>query len=128
MIYFKCMPDFPMLFFALLVTAISMLSVGMIFAMIGARFRDVYPVIASVLQVGFLLTPIMWNANLIPGRAILAVYVNPFYYFVELLRCSLLNTSAPAIAIGGGIGIAITGTLGMFVLFARYRHRIPFWL
>ena len=128
LIYFQCMPNVLMLLFALFVTAISMLFVGMVFAMIGARFRDVCPVIGSILQVGFLLTPIMWNVSLIPGRAILAVYMNPFYYFVEFLRSSILNTSPPTFAMKGCISIAVGSSLVMFLSFARYRHRIPFWL
>jgi len=128
LIYFKCMPNLLMVFFALFVIAVSMFSIGMIFAMIGARFRDVQPVIASILQVGFLLTPIMWNADLIPGRAILAVYLNPFYYYVDLLRSAILNTPAPMIAIKGSVTIAVFGTLLMFLVFSKYRHRIPFWV
>ncbi|WP_420421781.1 ABC transporter permease [Simkania sp.] len=128
LICFKCMPNFPLVFFALAVIAVSMLSIGTLFAMIGARFRDVQQVIASILQVGFLLTPVMWNADMIPGRAILAVYMNPFYYYVELLRCALLNTHPPAIVIKGCVAIALGGTALMLLVFSRLRHRIPFWL
>lgn len=128
LIYFKCVPNFPMVLFALVVIAVSMLSIGTLFAMIGARFRDVQQVIASILQVGFLLTPVMWNASMIPGRAILAVYMNPFYYFVELLRSGVLNTHAPAMVIKGSVMIAVGGTVLMLFVFSRLRHRIPFWL
>lgn len=128
LIFFKCMPNFMLLLFALTVIGVSMLSIGTLFAMIGARYRDVQQVIASILQVGFLLTPIMWNAEMIPGRAILAVYANPFYYFVELLRCAVLNTYPPAIVIQGSVSIAVGGTLLMLLVFSRFRHRIPFWL
>ena len=128
LIYFKCMPNFALIFFALAVIAVSMLSIGTLFAMIGARYRDVQQVITSILQVGFLLTPIMWNADMIPGRAILAVYANPFYYFVELLRSAVLNTYPPAIVVKGSVAIAVGGTLLMLLVFSRFRHRIPFWL
>lgn len=128
LIYFKCMPNLIMVFCSLAVTAVAMFSIGMIFAMLGARFRDVQQIVGSVLQVGFLLTPIMWNANMVPGRAIVAVYMNPFYYFVEFLRSGILNQSPPSIAVKGCLAIAIGGLALMLIVFARYRHRIPFWL
>jgi len=125
---FKCVPNFPLFFLALLITTISMFSVGMLFAMIGARFRDVPQVLTSLLQVGFLLTPIMWRADMVPGRAILAVYLNPFYYFVELIRSAVLNVSPPAIVYKGSVAIALAGTAIMLLFFSRFRHRIPFWV
>lgn len=128
LIFFRCMPNFPMVLLALLIIGVSMFSIGTIFAMVGSRFRDVQPVVASILQVGFFLTPIMWQIDVFPGRAILAVYLNPFYYFVELLRSAILNNPMPAIVLKGSISIAVAGTLLMFFLYARMRHRIPFWV
>jgi len=128
LIVFKCMPNSLMILFTLLVTFVSMFSFGMLFAMVGVRFRDVQQVITSVLQVGFMLTPIMWKAEMIPGRAVLAVYLNPFYYFVELFRSSLLNVSPPALVVWGGVVMALGGTLLMVTVFSRMCHRIPFWV
>lgn len=128
LIFFRCMPNFLLLFYALVVTALSMLSIGTLLAMIGARFRDVQQVIASILQVGFLLTPIMWKASMVPGRAIYAVYANPFYYYIELIRGALNNQMPEAVVMKGSAIICLGGMALMFLVYGRMRHRIPFWV
>ncbi|MGH8605227.1 MAG: ABC transporter permease, partial [Gammaproteobacteria bacterium] len=68
--------------------------VGLLFGMVCARFRDIPQIIASLLQVAFFLTPIIWRPELLGERAAFA-HMNPFFHFVELIRAPLLG-SAPS--------------------------------
>ena len=128
LIYFKIIPNFAYLFMSFIIIAIAMISIGLLFALIGARFRDVQQVIMSILQVGFLLTPIMWKPEMIPGRLIFALWLNPFYHFVEILRAPLLGIAPSPMALKGSLGITLLGSAIMVLIFARLRHRIPFWV
>lgn len=128
LIYFKIVPDFTSLLFTMGVIAVSMFSVGMLLAMVGTRYRDVQQVIASILQIGFLLTPIMWKPEMLPGRVMIAVWLNPFYHYVELLRSSFMGVFPPALAWKGALMIAAGGTALMVLMFARARHRLAFWV
>ncbi|MCY3974688.1 MAG: ABC transporter permease [Simkaniaceae bacterium] len=128
LILFRCIPNVPLLVFALLVTGCAMFCFGILFAMSGARFRDLHPIVTSLLQLGFLLTPIVWKADMIPGRVALTVYINPFYYFTDMLRSALAGFPCPAIAVKGSLLITCGGAALMVWLFSRFKRRIPLWV
>ncbi len=59
-------------------------AVSLLFGAFCARFRDVPQIIASVMQIAFFLTPIMWYANRLESntRAYLLIRYNPFFYLL----------------------------------------------
>jgi ABC-2 type transport system permease protein len=102
-------------------------SVGIVIGGLSARFRDVPPIVSSVMQVAFFLTPVFWTPESLKGRDAF-VSLNPFYYLLDIVRLPLLGEApAPAMwliviamAAGGGI-LAV-------IFFARYRARIAYWV
>lgn len=49
-------------------------------------FRDLRPIITIVLQIGFYLTPIFWNLNVMPESYRTVISYNPVYYIVQGYR------------------------------------------
>jgi ABC-2 type transport system permease protein len=99
---------------------------AMILGPLCARFRDIPMIVASIIQVAFFMTPILWSASQIPERAIF-VGANPFYHFIEIARDPLLGGTG---SLGNWLGcLAITLVMGTaaFLFFARYRARIAYW-
>ena len=111
---------------ALVLLLINGLWVGLLFGLIGVRFRDFPLIVNSVVQVMFFITPIIWRPQMLPERAIILEY-NPFYHFVEILRDPLLG-SVPGwdhwVAV---LLITLLGWLLTLAAYARYRWRIPYW-
>ena len=101
--------------------------IGLLFGLISARFRDVPQVMASVMQVGFFLTPIMWKPELIPDRT-LVLDLNPFFYLVEIVRAPLLGSIPPLSVWLATIGITLSGWVVAFYFFQRFRWRIAYWV
>ena len=92
-----------------------------------ARFRDVAPIVGSVMQIAFFLTPIIWKPELIGGNAALLVF-NPFYPLLAVVRDPLLGTVP-----GGALWAAALAWSAMllvagWILFARVRGRLAFWV
>jgi len=101
--------------------------VGMTLGGLSARFRDVPPIVGSIMQVAFFLTPIFWTPGALPNRE-LFVHLNPFYYLVEVVRMPLLGKT-PALSIWlVVIGMNCVGALVAVVFYARYRSRIAYWV
>ncbi|MEA2898719.1 MAG: lipopolysaccharide transport system permease protein [Bradyrhizobium sp.] len=103
--------------------AIVSLSIGII----SARFRDVPPLIGSVVQIVFFVTPIFWKPELLKGREYVTD-LNPFFHLLEIVRAPLLGSmpsakSYFAVLLITLINIVITG-----VFFSRYRSRISYWV
>lgn len=103
-------------------------SFGLIFAMLGSRYRDISQMIKSLVQVIFFVTPIMWSPNLLPANKMFLVLLNPVYSFIQLIRAPLLG-QVPTFT-NYFIALSVMGA-GMFIafkLFTRCRARIIYWI
>ena len=101
--------------------------VGLLLGLVSSRFRDVPPIVASIMRIAFFLTPIIWMPSLLPRKAALLDY-NPFFHFLELVRAPLLG-QAPALASWLVVlGILIGGWLVTLALFRRYRWSVAYWV
>ncbi len=101
--------------------------VGLLLGLISARFRDVPPIVESIVRVAFFLTPIIWKPELVPDRALVLDF-NPFYHVVELVRAPLLG-QVPALHSWLAVaGFALAGWLLTLIMYRRYRWRIAYWL
>ncbi len=117
-----------MLIPGLILFYINALSYGLTLAMIGARFRDVTQIIKSLVQVVFFVTPVMWNPEILPPAKRFIANLNPFYAFIEFIRCPLIGTM-PSITSWLMVSvITLAGCYLSFKLFCRYRSRIIYWL
>lgn len=101
--------------------------IGLLFGLLSARFRDVPPIVASVVRIAFFLTPIIWMPGLLPGRAMLLDF-NPFFHFVELMRAPLLGQAPELVSWLAVLGITFGGWVVTFSLFCHYRWRIAYWV
>lgn len=101
--------------------------VGLLFGLLSARFRDVPLILASVVQVMFFITPVIWRPEMLPGRALL-LDLNPFFHMIEVVRAPLLGTAPGWENWIAAIAITLIGWAITFVLFAAYRWRIAYWV
>jgi lipopolysaccharide transport system permease protein len=114
----------------LLLWLIDAFAISLLFGAFCARFRDVPQIIASVLQIAFFITPIMWNANLLEGRQgfDLLISYNPFYYLLEITRAPLLGMPLTADVVAKALIVSGVITAVSAVAFARARGRIAYWV
>jgi ABC-2 type transport system permease protein/lipopolysaccharide transport system permease protein len=94
---------------------------------LATRYRDITEIISNIMQISFFVTPILWMPDML-GRSLGVLDFNPFYHFVELLRAPLLGQAPEALSWWVVLGITAVGWIAAFLLFARYRGRIAYWL
>lgn len=112
---------------ALLVVAVAGAGVGLVLAVIGARYRDLQPAMSMSAGVLMLLSPVVWRAEQLQVNE-WVVRFNPLYYFIRLLRDPLLNEVSPIeIWIGTSAGAIALFVLG-FLVFLGARRRLYHWL
>ena len=80
--------------------------VGLLLGIISARFRDVPPIVASIVRILFFVTPIIWMPELMPGRALVLDF-NPFFHFVEVVRAPLLGQVPGSVSWIAVLGITL---------------------
>ena len=111
----------------LILICINGVSLGMLFGTLCARFRDIPPIVATITQMMFLLTPILWHPDQIPRRWPLVAF-NPFYYLVELIRQPLLGQSPSLLVWSVALAMTLVGFIVALAFFSRFRDRIVYWL
>ena len=119
---------------ALAVIVANGLWVAFLAGIIATRFRDIPPVMASLVQLMFFMTPIVWDyadfrdrGGTVAERARLAEF-NPFLHFLEILRAPMIGD--PIVARHWIVALAITVLGWALALLAmrNYRARVPYWV
>ncbi|MCX7973242.1 MAG: ABC transporter permease [Candidatus Aminicenantes bacterium] len=102
------------------------LGLSFIFASAQVKVRDVQHIVAIVFQALFYATPIIYSINFLPEKFRWLMYLNPFYYFVELLRYPVYYLSFPPIKIFGPVvGLTVAAfLLGLFI----FKHREKYFV
>ena len=111
----------------LVLIAINMLAGGLLLGMVCARFRDIPPIVANVVQLAFFVSPILWKPELL-GDAMVWMAFNPFYALLETVRGPLREGGGPPLAWLAAIFYTTLHVVLAGFLFARFRSRIAFWV
>src|SRR3546814_11955329 len=99
------------------IVILNALWVGIVFALVGARFPDLKHLVNSIFMFAFLLTPIIWHADNMPPGSLSGTLMrfNHFYHLVELVRapilCTQIDVSPPmylaVMTVGGGTIVVV---------------------
>jgi len=111
----------------LVLITITGIWVAILLGMISARFRDVPPIVASIVQVVFFVTPVMWPIQALGSNAWWA-QLNPFFAAIDVLRGPLLGQSTAPYSWSILLVATALGCAASFAFFARFRSRIAFWV
>ena len=108
-------------------------SIAIVAGIIATRFRDIPPIIASVVQLVFYLTPIVWEYDTLANnphvgdRARLAE-LNPVMHFLEILLEPMLGQAIVwrHWAVVGAI--TVVGWAAALLVLRNYRFRVAYWV
>jgi len=92
-----------------------------------ARFRDISPIVSSVAQLAFFVTPVIWKPELIGARAALLA-LNPFHALLEIMRAPLLGEPAGVAVWASALAYSFFLVAGSWALFVRARPRLAYWV
>lgn len=114
---------------AFLLLVLNGLWIALLAGIIATRFRDIPPIIASLTQLLFFMTPIVWSYERLKSNPLSAyVELNPVMHFVEILRQPLLGQ--PIVwrhwAVVGVI--TVVGCTVSLVCLRNYRSRVAYWV
>jgi ABC-2 type transport system permease protein len=119
--------------FALL--AVNGAWVALLFGIVSTRFRDLNPILQSVVQLAFFLTPIVWmyddlinSANAAVAERARLVELNPLMHFVEIVRRPLLGQEQLWHHWVIVLVITVLGWAATMVVLRRFRSRVPYWV
>jgi ABC-type polysaccharide/polyol phosphate export permease len=108
--------------------SLNLLWMALLASVLCARYRDLPPLIANVVQVGFYLTPIIWPPHLLPGRAAIILELNPLAHIVAVVRNPLLGEMPTPLNWTATIALAIVGWTVTIIFYGYCKRRIAYWL
>jgi lipopolysaccharide transport system permease protein len=112
----------------LLIVAANGAWITVVLGLIGARFRDIPPLVANLMQVMMFVTPVFWNLSQFPASAQGYLKLNYFLHLLQILRAPMMGETPELISYVVTILGAAIGWLFAFVLFAHFRRRVAYWL
>lgn len=98
----------------------------LLFGILGARFKDFGQIMGAVMTFAFFVTPVFWESSRLGDFQFVAT-LNPLYHFLNVVRGSLLSAPDLGLSFLVAGGFAIAMPLAAFAMFAKFRHRLPYW-
>ncbi len=128
----RLVPLSPKLLIALpivLLIAVNGLFLGLWLGSAVARFRDVQPLVNSILGVIIFFSPVFYRLNdLSSGIRNGLLAWNPLTYLISAFRAPLIGAPlATSFYVGTAVVTVVNVVLGL-VVFARARSRLPYWV
>ncbi|MCF7983335.1 MAG: ABC transporter permease [Thiohalocapsa sp.] len=112
---------------AIAIILVNGMWMGLLLGLLSTRFRDIPQIIGSVVQVMFFITPIIWKTDMLPGRA-LFLDLNPFYYYVQLVRAPMMGHLPSLEIIAGVVLLTVLGWGAALFFYTAYRWRLAYWV
>lgn len=108
--------------------------VALLFGIIATRFRDIAPLLESLVQLAFYMTPIVWTTSTlraqggeVADRARIAE-LNPLYHYLEIIRAPMIGDPIAAYHWWVVLGCTVVGLLAAVVVLKQFRARVPYWV
>lgn len=110
-----------------LLIAVAAFAAAIFLGMICARFRDIPPIVGSLMQIAFFISPVIWKPEMV-GHWEPWLPINPVFAIMETVRGPIMGTGAGFVV--WALAIAWTAVLvaGAWAFFVRFRGRIAFWV
>lgn len=111
----------------LLLVMVAGFAASLLLGMLCARFRDIPPIVASVMQIAFFLSAIIWKPEMV-GHWEPWLPINPFFAVIEVVRAPIMGSTGSLLT--WVAAIAWVSALAAFAwsFFVRFRGRIAFWV
>lgn len=99
--------------------------INLFFGILALRYQDIPQIIAIILNLSFLVTPILWRPAM-AGSRIHFLKFNPFYYILEIMRAPLLGSELSVTVYWGAFALFIFVSIIAFCFFAKNRSKLVF--
>ena len=119
---------------ALALLVINGVWVSMFFGIVATRFRDLAPLLDSMVQLLFYMTPIVWTVNTIKDRGGQAAErariaeLNPLFHYLEIIRAPMIGEPVAAYHWWIVLGCTAAGMILALLVMRSYRARVVYWV
>lgn len=120
--------NLPMVLAGLALVIINVSWMSFFTAITAARFRDIQQVNATLIQLIFFISPVIWIPSDMTSVRSLLLNLNPVYHLLNVTRNPILGMPVPLHSIAFLLVMAVVGWAVAFILYASVRRRIVHYL
>ena len=110
-----------------LLVAINLLWIIQFIGYLGARYRDLEPLVMAIMQPLFFLTPVIFRPNQLGDKSFLLQF-NPLTHLLSLIRDPLMGSNPSMLNWSIALAMAILGWAAALYMTAKKRHRLSYWV
>ena len=111
----------------IIVLTLNLIWISTLIGILCTRFRDLVQLLGTVMSLMFIITPIFWVKQVLVERQYI-VKLNPFVHLIEIVRDPMLGKPPNLLSLIVCLGMLVIGGGATFILFAKKRNRIVFWV
>ena len=111
----------------LIIVVLNLLWVTQLLGLIGARYRDLEPLVVAFLPILFFVSPVIYSAKQLGDLEPFLLF-NPLAYWVGLIRDPIMGVTPAPNAYLYALVITVAGWLVTLRTTSRKRHRLPYWI
>jgi ABC-type polysaccharide/polyol phosphate export permease len=112
----------------LLLLCLNGLWISILLGAVCARYRDMQQLVNSLLQISMFITPILWSADQLKGRASTIAEYNPLYHLIAVVRDPMMGKIPGSLDWIVVVLITIFGWALTVYVMSKFRHRIVYWI
>jgi ABC-2 type transport system permease protein len=117
---------------ALALIMLNCVWVSLCFGILATRYRDIGPLLNSIVQLLFFMTPIIWNEATLQaqgaGQWAKLVELNPLLHYLDIVRAPLLGADQELRHWIVVIVLTVIGWTLAALAMKQYRARVPYWV
>jgi ABC-type polysaccharide/polyol phosphate export permease len=111
----------------LLIVLMNLAWITVLLALVGSRFRDAEQIIGALMPLMFFLSPVIYRPSQLP-MAQEIVWLNPFSYFITLVRDPIMGAVPPTFVYVVTISAFLLGSLFTVYMLGKHRRHISVWI
>ncbi|MCI4674278.1 galactan export ABC transporter permease subunit Wzm/RfbD [Candidatus Mycolicibacterium alkanivorans] len=117
---------------ALILIMMNCVWVSFCFGILATRYRDIGPLLFSIVQLLFFMTPIIWNDDTLrqqgAGKWAKIIELNPLLHYLDILRAPLLGAHQELRHWIVVVALTVIGWLVAALALRQFRARVPYWV
>lgn len=117
---------------ALFLVMLNCVWVSFCFGILATRYRDIAPLLGSLVQLLFFMTPIIWNADTLTqqgaGKWWRIIELNPLLHYLDIVRAPLLGAHQEPRHWIVVLTLTVLGWCAAALALRQFRARVPYWV
>lgn len=113
----------------LLIVSINLIAIMQIVGIVGARFRDLEPLILAFFPILFFLSPVIYRPSQLGGGTVEAIMAfNPIAHYIRVIRDPLLGVIPSLESYATVLLMTVVTVLFSLWLTGSRAYRLPYWM